>query len=169
MILPILKYGAPELRIASAPIATIDGNLNSLVQNMIETMYAAPGVGLAAPQVGVNLRLFIADISGGKEKNGLLVIINPEIVSSGGEQAEIEGCLSIPEFSAKTSRPKKVILKGLSLEEKEILIEAEDLLARCFCHEIDHLNGRLYIDKLSSLKRNLITRKIKKMQNAGQW
>ncbi len=169
MILPILKYGAPQLSTASAPVATIDGTLNTLVQNMVETMYAAPGVGLAAPQVGVNLRLFTADISGGKEKNGLFVIINPEIVSSEGEQAETEGCLSLPEFSAKTSRPKKVILKGLSLEEKEILVEAEDLLARCFCHEIDHLNGRLYIDRLSSLKRNLIIRKIKKLQKVGEW
>lgn len=169
MIIPILKYGAPELRTVSAPVTNIDGKLHKLVQDMIETMYAAPGIGLAAPQIGQNVRLFTADLSGGKEKNGLIVVVNPEIIATEGKQIEFEGCLSVPDFSAKVSRPKKVVLKGVSLQEKEILIEAGDLLARCFCHEMDHLNGNLYLDKLSSLKRNLIVRKIKKLQKEGAW
>jgi peptide deformylase len=136
---------------------------------MLETMYAAPGVGLAAPQVGVNLRLLTTDISAGKEKEQLIVIANPEIVLAEGEQYGEEGCLSIPEFSEKVLRPKKIIVKGITLDEKEILIEAEDLLARCFCHEIDHLNGVFFVERLSPLKRNLITRKIKRLMKSGKW
>ena len=169
MLLPIEKYGSKVLRTVSAPVQNINGEIVTLAQNMIETMYAAPGVGLAAPQVGVNLRLFTADVSSGKEPSQRIILANPQIVEAEGEQIGEEGCLSIPDFSEKVIRPKRVVLKGLTLDEKEVLIEAEDLLARCFCHEIDHLNGLFFLDHLSALKRGLLTRKLKKLMKDGKW
>ncbi len=169
MILPILKYGAPELRIVSRNVESFNGNLDEIVKNMVETMYAAPGIGLAANQVGINIRLATIDLSVGEEPGKLIVLCNPEIVSTEGTQKNDEGCLSVPDFSETVSRPQKMIVHGINAKGEEIQIEAEGLLARCLSHEIDHLNGVLFVDHLSSLKRTLIRNKIKKLAKAGEW
>ena len=132
-------------------------------------MYGAPGIGLAAPQVGLNIRLATVDLSVGEEKGRLITICNPEIVSVEGEQKSEEGCLSIPEFTDTILRPKRMVVRGQDLHGDEIRIEAEGLLARCFSHEIDHLNGILFVDHLSSVKKNLVRNKIKKLAKTGQW
>src|SRR5436190_18784962 len=137
MILPILKYGKPELKRVSLRVDHFNGELEKLVKNMIETMYGAPGIGLAAPQVGLNLRLATIDLSVGEDPSQLIKICNPEIVASEGEQKSEEGCLSIPEFTDTITRPRKLVVKGLDLHGNEILFEAEGLRARCFSHEID--------------------------------
>jgi peptide deformylase len=169
MILPILKLGAPELRKVSNPVDSFDDALATIVKNMIETMYVSPGIGLAAPQVGLNIRLTTIDLSVGEEDGKLIVLCNPEIISTEGSQKNDEGCLSIPEFSEVVSRPLKMVVRGYNLHGEEIKIEAEGLLARCLSHEIDHLNGVLFVDRLSPLKRNLIKNKIKKLAKAGEW
>ncbi len=169
MILPILKYGAPELRIVSRDVESFNGNLDDIVKNMVETMYAAPGIGLAANQVGINIRLATIDLSVGEEPGKLIVLCNPEIFSTEGTQKNDEGCLSVPDFSETVSRPQKMIVRGRNAKGEEIQIEAEGLLARCLSHEIDHLNGVLFVDHLSSLKRTLIRNKIKKLAKAGEW
>ena len=169
MILQILKYGAPELRKPSDPVQSFNGELEEIVKNMLETMYSASGVGLAAPQVGINIRLTTIDPTAGEDKEKLIVICNPEIVSAEGKQSGDEGCLSLPDFSENVTRPMRLIVNGQSLKGDEIHMEAEGLLARAFCHEIDHLNGVLFIDHLSSLKRGLIRNKIKKLAKAGEW
>jgi peptide deformylase len=169
MILPILKLGASELRKVSNPVDSFDDALATIVMFMIETMYVSPGIGLAAPQVGLNIRLTTIDLSVGEEDGKLIVLCNPEIISTEGSQKNDEGCLSIPEFSETVSRPLKMVVRGYNLHGEEIKIEAEGLLARCLSHEIDHLNGVLFIDRLSPLKRNLIKNKIKKLAKAGDW
>ena len=169
MIKSILKLGAPELRKASDTITIFNGELEEIAKNMIETMYGASGVGLAAPQIGVNIRLATIDPSIGEDKEKIIVICNPEIVSSEGKQVGEEGCLSIPNFSENVERPMKLVVKGQDLKGNEITIESEGILARCFCHEIDHLNGVLFIDHLSALKRGIIRNKIKKLAKAGEW
>ena len=169
MLLPILKYGAAELKTVSKPVDFFNGELEKIVKNMIETMYGAPGIGLAAPQVGLNIRLATIDLSVGEDPGQLITICNPEIVSLEGEQKSEEGCLSIPEFTDVIVRPRTMIVRGQDIQGNEIRIEAEGLLARCFSHEIDHLNGILFIDHLSPLKRNLIRNKIKKLAKAGEW
>jgi peptide deformylase len=169
MLLPILKYGAPELKTMSKPVDFFGGELEKIAHNMIETMYAAPGIGLAAPQVGLNIRLATIDLSVGEDAAQLITICNPEIVSSEGEQKSEEGCLSIPDFTDTIVRPNRMVVKGLTVHGDEIRIEAEGLLARCFSHEIDHLNGVFFIDRLSALKRNLIRNKIKKLTKSGEW
>lgn len=169
MIVPILKLGAPELRKVSEPIHNFNGELEDIVKNMVETMYGASGVGLAAPQIGVNIRLVTIDPSIGENKEKIIVLCNPEIVSSEGKQSCEEGCLSIPDFSENVERPMKMVVKGQDLKGEEVTIEAEGILARCFSHEIDHLNGVLFIDHLSALKRSLIRNKIKKLAKAGEW
>jgi peptide deformylase len=169
MIRPILLWGAEVLEKPSEPVTNITGAEIKLVQDMIETMYKAPGVGLAAPQVGVGKRIMVTDSSAGEKKDRLLTIVNPEIVSTEGEQFEEEGCLSIPGFSATLVRPKKVVLRGLDLNGKEIFLEGSDLVARAFCHELDHLNGIYFLEHLSFLKRDMIKRKIKKLMKQGEW
>lgn len=169
MILPILKYGAQELKTSSKPVDVFNGELEKIARNMIETMYAAPGIGLAAAQVGINIRLATIDLSVGEEADQLIIICNPEIVSRGGEQKSEEGCLSIPEFTDTIIRPEKLVVSGHDIHGEEIRIEADGLLARCLGHEIDHLNGVLFIDHLSSLKRTLIRNKIKKLARSGEW
>jgi peptide deformylase len=169
MILPILKYGAPELRKVSAPVDHFGGELEGLVKNMIETMYGSPGIGLAAPQIGINIKLATIDLSVGEETGRLIVLCNPEIISTEGTQKNDEGCLSVPDFSETISRPLRMVVKGLDLNGNEIRIEADGLLARCLCHEIDHLNGVLFVDHLSPLKRSLIRNRIKKLARAGNW
>jgi len=169
MLLPILKYGAPELKRASSPVDFFNGQLERIVRNMTETMYAAPGIGLAAVQVGIELRLATVDLSVGEEKDQFMVICNPEVLSVEGEQKCEEGCLSIPEFSEAVVRPRRMIVKAQDLHGDELRIEADGLLARCLCHEIDHMNGVLFIDRLSALKRNLIRNKIRKLARSGEW
>lgn len=169
MIVPILKYGAPELRKASDPVESFNSGLEEIVENMLETMYSASGVGLAAPQIGMNIQLAVIDTSSGEDEEKVIVLCNPEIVSTDGAQSGEEGCLSFPGFSETVTRPMNVAVKGLNIKGEEIQIESEGLLARCFCHEIDHLNGVLFIDHISSLKRGLIKNKIRKLTKAGEW
>jgi peptide deformylase len=169
MLLPILKFGAPELKRVSVPVDVFNSELEKIVKNMVETMYGAPGIGLAAPQVGLNIRLATVDLSVGEDKGRLIKICNPEIISIDGEQKSEEGCLSIPEFTDTILRPKRIVVRGQDIHGDEIRIEAEGLLARCFSHEIDHLNGILFIDHLNSVKKNLVRNKIKKLARAGQW
>jgi peptide deformylase len=144
-------------------------DIERLIDDMIQTMYAAPGVGLAAPQVGVRLRVFVADTSVGRDPTGLLVFVNPEFVERDGMQLEDEGCLSVPGFNATVARPARVVLRGLDREGREQRIEGRDLLARCFQHEMDHLDGRLFVDHLRGLQKDLILRKIKKLSKTGRW
>jgi peptide deformylase len=169
MLLPILKYGAEELKTVSGPVDSFDSELDKLARNMIETMYSAPGIGLAAAQVGINIRLATIDLSVGEDPEQLIVICNPEIVVTEGEQKSEEGCLSIPEFTDTVVRPRSVKVRGQDLHGEPFEVEGEGLLARCFSHEIDHLNGVLFIDHLSVLKRNLIRNKIRKLAKAGEW
>ena len=169
MIRPIVLWGSEVLDNPSDPVANISGDEVQLVQDMIETMYKAPGVGLAAPQIGVSKRIMVTDTTSGEKKDHLFTLVNPEIVETEGEQFEEEGCLSIPGFSANVVRPKKVVLRGLDLEGKEIFIEGSDLLARAFCHEMDHLDGKFFLDHLSFIKRDMIKRRIKKLMRQGKW
>ena len=167
--MPILKYGAPELKALNKPVDSFNGELEKIAISMIETMYAASGVGLAAPQVGINICLTTVDTSVGEEAGRLIVICNPEIVSAEGEQKNEEGCLSIPDFTSYIVRPSKITLRGQDTHGAEIRIEAVGLMARCLSHEIDHLHGVLFIDHLSALKRSLIKNKIKKLAKSGEW
>ncbi|MCX6577049.1 MAG: peptide deformylase [Candidatus Aminicenantes bacterium] len=167
-VLEIIKLGHPTLAKKAAPIQHIDEEIVEIAQNMIETMHAAPGLGLSAPQVDVSRRLITVDLSIGEKKEDLIVLINPELVHQEGRVVREEGCLSVPEVYEKIGRPQKIIIKGLDLAGKEKKIEAIDLLARVFCHEIDHLNGRLFIDGLSSLKRNLIKKRFKKKAESSK-
>src|SRR5215472_6524638 len=169
MIRAIVLWGSEVLDNPSEPVPNISGDEVKLVQDMIETMYKAPGVGLAAPQIGVSKRIMVTDTSSGEKKDHLFTLVNPEIVETEGEQLEEEGCLSIPGFSANVVRPKKVVLRGLDLEGKEIFIEGSDLLARAFCHEMDHLDGKFFLDHLSFIKRDMIKRRIKKLMRQGKW
>jgi peptide deformylase len=162
-LLRILTYPDPRLRKRSAPVEKIDKEIERLLDDMIETMYKAPGVGLAAPQVGVNLRVIVIDVSVRQEGTpGLIQLINPEIISSEGNQVEEEGCLSIPGFSSEVRRKATVRVRGLDRGGKPIEIEGSGLLARAFQHEIDHIDGILYIDRLSRLKRELMKKRVEK-------
>ena len=169
MIRPIVLFGSEVLDKPAEPVTNITDDEVKLVQDMIETMYKAPGVGLAANQVGVGKRIMVTDPSAGDQKNQLITIVNPEIVGVDGEQYEEEGCLSVPGFSAEVVRPKKVIIRGVDLNGKEVVVEGSDLLARAFCHEMDHLNGKFFLDHLSFIKRDIIKRRIKKMMREGKW
>jgi peptide deformylase len=169
MILPILKYGDSVLHDRAQTIDAITPGIERLIDDMIETMYAAPGVGLAAPQVGEPLRLFVVDVSVGRDPNGLIVMINPEIVDRDGMQLEEEGCLSVPGFNATVVRPSRVVVKGLDRAGAEHQREGIGLLARAFQHEIDHLDGLLFVEHLRGVKRDMIVRKIKKLTRSGKW
>ncbi len=153
----------------ATPVAEITPDIDRLIDDMIHTMYAAPGVGLAATQVGAPGRIFVADISIGRNPNDLLVFVNPEFVEREGMQLEDEGCLSVPGFNATVARPAKAVLKGLDRHGAPQLIEASGLLARCFQHEMDHLDGTLFVDRLRGLQKDLILRKIRKLARGGQW
>jgi len=169
MIRPIVLWGSEVLEKPSDPVTNITGDDLKLVQDMIETMYKAPGVGLAAPQIGVSKRILVTDTTSGEKKDRLFTIFNPEIVSIEGEQFEEEGCLSIPGFSATVVRAKKIVLRGLNINGKELILEASDLLARAFSHEMDHLDGKFFLDHLSFIKRDMIKRRIKKLIRQGKW
>ncbi len=162
-----MKWGAPVLHEPSAPVADINGQVTELVRDMVETMYAAPGIGLAAPQVAVPLRLIVVDLSVGERKNELITLVNPALVEMEGEQHEEEGCLSVPRYYGTPVRPERVTVRGLDLQGKERVYTAAGLLARAFCHEIDHIDGLLFVDRLSPLKRDLMKRKLRKRTRAG--
>jgi len=162
MIRTILTYPNPELKKKCAPVTIITDSIRELVQDMAETMYAAPGIGLAAPQIGAHQRIVVIDISGKNEPPDLIVAINPVIVHAEGEAYEEEGCLSVPDYAANVRRHASVIVKALDLNGAERTWKAEDLLAIAFQHEIDHLEGILFVDHLSALKRELFQRKARK-------
>jgi len=161
-LLEIVKYGNSTLAQRAEEIKTIDKEIEELAQNMVQTMHAAPGIGLAAPQVNVSKRLITVDLSVGERSEDLIILINPEFISQEGEIILEEGCLSVPDVSERVTRPYRVVVKGVDLKGKERIIEAEGTLARVFCHEIDHLNGKLFFENLSPLKRNIIKKKLKK-------
>jgi peptide deformylase len=169
MIRPLLRYGAGVLHQPAAPVEEITPDIDRLLTDMVETMYAAPGIGLAAPQVGVPLRIFVIDISLGRDPKGLIAMINPEFVERGGMQLEEEGCLSVPGFNATVVRPERAVVKGLDRDGNEHQVEGTGLLARAFQHEMDHLDGTLFVDRLRGIKRDMIVRKIRKLSKAGKW
>ncbi len=169
MIRPILKYGDSTLHDKAVDVGAITPEIDVLINDMIETMYAAPGVGLAAPQVGVPLRIFVVDITLGREPSGPIVMINPTFITRDGMQLEEEGCLSVPGFEATVVRPTRVVVKGLDRDGTAHQHEGTGLLARAFQHEMDHLDGTLFIDHLRGIKRDLIVRKIRKLTRAGKW
>jgi len=169
VIRPILRYGAGVLHHPASPVGAISLDIQQLVDDMIQTMYAAPGIGLAATQIGIPLRIFVADISMGRNPADLITFINPEFVERDGMQLEEEGCLSVPGFNATLARPSRAIVKGFNREGAEQIIEAAGLLARCFQHEMDHLEGTLFVDRLRGLQKDLIVRKIKKLSRTGKW
>jgi peptide deformylase len=166
---PIVKYGHPALHKPSEPVREIDGTIHKLLDDMVETMYAAPGIGLAAPQIAVPLRVIIVDLSVGEEAGQLIKLINPEFVLRQGEQRHDEGCLSVPGFGGSPVRPARVVVKGLDPDGKERTNEGTDLLARAFCHEIDHIDGLLFVDRLTPLKRDLMKRKLRKKARTDDW
>ena len=169
MIYPIVKYGDPVLETAAATITTFDGDLQKLVEDMFESMYAAHGVGLAAPQIGISRRIAVIDVTFKEDPEAKLVLCNPEILRTEGKQSQNEGCLSIPEFREPVTRPRKVTVRAQDVHGQWFEKTGEDLLARAFLHETDHLNGKLYISHLSALKRDLMKRKIRKLIKAGEW
>jgi peptide deformylase len=169
VIRPILKYGDDILIEPAHRVESITPEVGQLIDDMVETMYAAPGVGLAAPQVGIALRIFVVDLSLGRDPDGLIVMVNPEFVARDGMQLEEEGCLSLPGFNATVVRPMRAVVNGLNRHGQEHEREGTELLARAFQHEMDHLDGRLFIDHLRGLKRDMIVRRIRKLTRAGKW
>lgn len=166
-IRPITRYGEPVLHGPAAPVEEIDDSIRDLLADMVQTMYAAPGIGLAAPQVGVGLRVIVIDLSVGEDPAQLIQLINPELIEREGEQREEEGCLSVPGYGGTPARPARVKVKGLDPDGNEKVYEATELLARAFCHEIDHIDGLLFVDRLSPLKRDLMKRRLKKRVRDG--
>ncbi|MBI4737652.1 MAG: peptide deformylase [candidate division NC10 bacterium] len=162
MAQPILTYGNPILRQTARAVSNIDGELQRLIDDMVETMHEAPGVGLAANQVGSLRRVFVANPSEDHDPSRLLVLINPELVEAEGESVAEEGCLSIPDFREEVRRARRVLLRGLDRNERPVEVEGQDLLARVLQHELDHLNGTLFVDRLSPAKRDILLRKLKK-------
>jgi peptide deformylase len=170
MIYPIVKYGQPVLEQRGADITEFDTpQLHKLIEDMFESMYAAKGVGLAAPQIGVSKRIAVIDTTTGEEEGQKIVLINPEIVKFEGSQKSEEGCLSLPRFREQVNRPQKVTVRAQDATGQEFEMTGENLLARAFLHETDHLNGKLYISHISALKRDLIRRKVRKLQKLGEW
>lgn len=162
-ILPIRLYPDPVLRAKCREVEDLGDSFQRLVEDMIDTMHAAPGIGLAAPQVGVDLRLAVVDLSVGDDPEGLLVLVNPRIVERRGEESEVEGCLSLPGITDKVERPTWILVEALDRDGAEIEIEAEELMARAICHELDHLDGILFTDHLNGLRRERAKRSLKKL------
>jgi peptide deformylase len=169
MILNVVKYGDPILTRRAEEVADFDEKLHTLIDDMFETMYGAPGVGLAAPQVGVLKRLFVMDCSSGKDKKQKVVLINPVIETEEGEQIGDEGCLSFPGMFLEIKRPQRLVVRARDMDGSEMTLDVMDLQARCVSHETDHLDGELFINYLSPLKRDLTKRKIKKRMKQGDW
>jgi len=166
-IRPIVKYGDPVLHSPAAAVDDIDDAVRRLLDDMVDTMYAAPGIGLAAPQIGVPLRVIVIDVSVGQEKDQLIRLVNPELLESEGEQRIEEGCLSIPGYGGSPVRPARVSVRGLDPEGRPLVYTGTELLARAFCHEIDHVNGLVFVDRLSPLKRDLMKRRLRKRARDG--
>lgn len=164
MIRKILTYPDPELKKKSLPVTVINDRTRELVRDMAETMYDAPGVGLAAPQIGVHQRIIVIDVSARDEKSDLIAAINPVIVHADGDSYEEEGCLSVPQYAANVRRHARVVVTALNLEGEEVTYKAEGLLAIAFQHELDHLDGILFIDHISPLKREIFRRKYRRIQ-----
>jgi len=163
-VLKIVTYGNPVLTRRADPVKKIDDEIRELAHNMVLTMHAAPGIGLAAPQVSVSRRVITVDLSVGEKPEELHVLINPEILEKEGEIYTEEGCLSVPGIEEKVRRPAKIKVRGLDLEGREKMLAASGTLARAFCHEIDHINGRLFIENLTPLKKALVKKKLRKQQ-----
>jgi peptide deformylase len=169
MIYPIIKFGNPVLEKPAELVTVFDEELQKLIDDMFESMYAAKGVGLAAPQIGISRRIAVVDVTFKEDPNAKLVLINPEIIHKEGKHQQSEGCLSIPEFRENVTRPKTVTIRAQDATGKLFEKTGDDLLARALQHETDHLNGKLYLSHISALKRDLIKRKIRKMIKAGEW
>jgi peptide deformylase len=169
MIYPIVKFGDPVLEKPAVEVTSFDDELKRLAGDMFESMYAARGVGLAAPQIGISKRIAVVDVTFKEEPAAKLVLVNPVIINKEGRQRGTEGCLSIPDFREEVTRAKIVTVRAQDLTGKFFEHTGEELLARAFLHETDHLNGKLYISHISALKRDLIKRKIKKLVKAGEW
>jgi len=170
MMHPIVLYGEPVLEKQAATVTEFDTpELHQLIDDMFESMYAAKGVGLAATQIGISQRIAVIDLSVAEDPQQKIVLINPEITVKEGFQTGEEGCLSLPGFREQVTRPKKVTVRAQNIKGEPFETTGEELLARAFCHEIDHLNGRLYISHVSTLKRDLIRRKVRKLVKAGEW
>jgi peptide deformylase len=169
MIRPILRYGDAALHARARPVETFDQALHQLLSDMAETMYAAPGVGLAAPQIGVPLRAVVIDVTVGKKRGELHELVNPVLVSCEGMQMEEEGCLSLPGFNATVVRPTRAVVKAMDRDGRDVVIEGTDLLARALQHELDHLEGSLFVDRLRGIRRDVIVRKVQRLRRAGKW
>jgi len=168
-ILPILRYPHDALLVECDPVRDITPDIQRLVRDMIETMHAAPGVGLAANQVGVRLKVAVVDLTAGESKGEIFVLINPRVLENAGRYVEDEGCLSLPGFTERVTRPDRCVIEAMDLDGRICKLEGVGLMARAFNHEIDHLNGRLFIEHLSALKRRLIKKKVQKRIRAGDW
>ena len=169
MLRPLVHYGTPGLQRPAEPVTAFDDALATLIDDMVDTMYAAPGVGLAAPQIGVPLRVCVIDLSVGKRGGELITLVNPVFVERDGLQLEEEGCLSVPGFTATVARPARAVVRACDRTGQERTIEGTGLLARALQHELDHLDGKLFLDHLRGIQRDIIVRKIRKLQRAGRW
>ena len=169
MLHPIVKFGDKGLSTPARHVEAITPEIDRLIDDMFATMYAAPGIGLAAPQIGVPLRLAVIDLSVGKRDGEVITLVNPEFVEREGLQVEDEGCLSVPGFTAAVARPARVVVRALDRQGRLFTIEGTDLLARALQHEIDHLDGTLFLDRLRGVKRDLIVRKIRRLEKTGRW
>ena len=169
MIYPIVKYGDPVVETPAEPVTDFDEDLEKLVADMFETMYAAQGIGLAAPQIGIAKRLCVIDVTFGEDPKAKLVLANPEILSVEGKQALEEGCLSLPRIRAEVRRADKATVRAQDIHGNEFTMTGEGLLARAFAHEVDHLNGSLFFHRLNRLKRESIKRRVRKLVKAGEW
>ena len=169
MIRPILRHGADILHAEATPVVAFDKELEILIEDMVQTMYAASGVGLAAPQIGAGFRIFVADPSGGRSLDELITVVNPKVLEQEGTQIEEEGCLSLPGFTDHVNRPSRVVVSGYDKEGASIRVEGTDLLARVLQHEMDHLNGSLFVDRLHGFRKQKIVRRVRKLQRTGKW
>lgn len=169
MLRPILRFGDSVLHRPAQPVGEITEDIQTLIDDMIQTMYAAPGIGLAAPQIGLPLRLFVVDLSVGRQADDLVVLINPRFVEREGMQLEEEGCLSLPGFNATVARPQRALVAGFDRHGRDLALEGTGLLARALQHEMDHLDGRLFVDRLRGVKRESIVRKVRRLSRAGRW
>jgi peptide deformylase len=169
MIYPIVKFGNPVLEKPAEKVTVFDEELKKLAADMFESMYAAHGVGLAAPQIGISRRIAVVDVTFQEEPKAKLILVNPEIIHTEGKHTQSEGCLSITDFRENVKRALKVTIRAQDVHGKFFEKTGEELLARAFQHETDHLNGKLYISHISALKRDLIKRKIRKLVKAGEW
>ena len=169
MIRKILKLGETALQSPAGRVDAVTPEIETLIDDMLETMYAAPGIGLAAPQIGVPLRIFVVDLSMGRDESTVITMINPEWVTRDGMQLEEEGCLSVPGFTATVARPAHAVVRGLNRAGEPHTVEGTNLLARALQHEMDHLDGKLFVDRLRGIKRDMIVRKIRKLERYGKW